>query len=599
MVWIVLGVSGLLALIAIAIPQLIVFGLALLIIPGLVLWAAPTVFLYTATFAIVRRYLPVPFPRAANLIAGVMTLGLGVVVTLPMALSGRHAFHQATQGDVVPSDRVVIAGDVLLDSDRTPTEGSELNWRVPCYALCASLLDTPGVTSVTLTGTNERGDAVKPISYRLVPKSEAGSNDVAPKKPELILQYLPEKQVIGAPEVIIAARKARENAVISHWALRLASDVTLSIVPSPPHHDLTIKMTSAIGRDAHGVGLKQLDLRDRGGRVLLRREYATADVVVAPLLLTPSDMLTRSGWELARTTLQAGNGFAGVQPIKVLFDQTTLARPPEPQDAPAVDRRDGVTDMRDRVAAALLQPDPQVDLALAPRWLATLDWFSMKDGDYELLGKVIADTRVTDLRPLFDNVRAPVRPQLRGAIIARLVNPATPPELRSSLDGLVRKMAPGTFAVSTADEIALLRDQSMRLNLPHLIERLSDQGQAAVPELVRILQADVQVEPWQRRRHVVEAVCRAFIRLGPDAAGALPDVIALFDQPRRPLGGDVSHMSWWGVAMVRMGRAIDEVPFPPKSTPQDIAQGRSFIVQAAERARNRPEWDRDSDKCVR
>lgn len=599
MVWIVVLVSGLLTLIVVAIPQLIAFGLLLLIIPGLTLWAAPTVFLYTATFAIVRRYLPVPYPRAANLVAALITLGLGVAVALPMALSGRHAFHQATQGDVVPADRIVIAGDVLLDADRTPTEGSELKWRVPCYALCAALLDTPGVTSVTLIGTNDHGNAVKPISYRLVPKGEAGSDGVAPKKPEQILLYLPEKPVVGAPEVVIAARKARENAVISHWALRLANDVTLSIVPSPAHHDMTIKMTSPIGRDAHGVGIKQVDVRDRDGRVLLRREYATADVVVAPLLLTPYNLLERPSWGLARTTLITGDRFVGVDTIKVLFDQTTLARPPEPGDGAAGDHRDGVIEMHDRLAAALLQPGAQPDLALAPRWLATLDWFSMKDGDYELLGKLIADIRVTDLRPLFDNARAPVRPELRGAIIARLINPATSPELRSSLDGLVRHMAPGTFAVPTADEMALLRDQSMRLNLPRLIERLSDQGEAGVPELVRILQADVRVEPWHKRRYVVEAVCRAFIRLGPDAAGALPDVVALFDQPAQPLAGDYSHMAWWRVAMVRMGRPIDEVPFPPKSTPEEIAQGRSFIVQAAERARNHPEWDRDSNKCVR
>jgi hypothetical protein len=65
--------------------------------------------------------------------------------------------------------------------------------------------------------------------------------------------------------------------------------------------------------------------------------------------------------------------------------------------------------------------------------------------------------------------------------------------------------------------------------------------------LVRILQADVRVEPWRKRQRIVEAVCRAFIRLGPDAAGALPAVLELFGQPP-PLADDSSHRSWWRIA---------------------------------------------------
>jgi hypothetical protein len=140
----------------------------------------------------------------------------------------------------------------------------------------------------------------------------------------------------------------------------------------------------------------------------------------------------------------------------------------------------------------------------------------------------------------------------------------------------------------------------MRLNQPHLVERLSDQGQAGVPELVRILQADVRVEPWRKRQHIVEAVCRAFIQLGPDAAGALPAVLALFDQPHPPLADDSSHRSWWRIAMVRMGLPIEEVPFPPQFIGEaGTAQSRSHIVQAAERARNHPERAWNMDQCVR
>jgi len=150
---------------------------------------------------------------------------------------------------------------------------SPANHPIPCDALCAALLDTPGVSTVTIAGTDFRGKTVGPISYRLVPKGEAGSNAMRPASPEQILQYLPEKAVSSGQRDFNAenaARKAQENAIIARWGLRLASDVTLSTVPSPAHHDLTITMTSPIQRGFHHIALKQAEVRDRDGRVLLR-----------------------------------------------------------------------------------------------------------------------------------------------------------------------------------------------------------------------------------------------------------------------------------------------------------------------------------------
>src|SRR5262245_25347826 len=96
----VLWVSGPLTLLAVGMPQLVFWGLLLLLVPGLILWFAPTVFLYTATFAIVRRFVRIPRASPRNLIAALITLGLGVAATLPMALPGRLAFHLGTSGDV-------------------------------------------------------------------------------------------------------------------------------------------------------------------------------------------------------------------------------------------------------------------------------------------------------------------------------------------------------------------------------------------------------------------------------------------------------------------------------------------------------------------
>ena len=580
---IVLWVSGFLTLIAVGIPESVMIGLWLLVVPGFILALAPTVFLYTATFAIVRRFLPITHTVAINLIAAFMTLGLGVLVTLPMTLAGRWAFHRAATGDVVPPNRVVIGGNVLLNNNLTPTEYIAGKSSVPCAALCAALLDTPGVGTVTIAGTDFRGNPLKPTSYRLVPKGEGISNAMAPTSPEKILEYLPEKPVSrgqGYAEAVIAARMARENAITAHWGLRLASEVTLVMVPSPQHHDLTIPITYPIKQGYHGVSVKQAEVRDREGRVLLRRQHVTAEVVFVPLLVMPYDM-PKAKWGLARSEIETSDRLGNTMPITILFDETTLARPPEPGDA--------VTGMRERLAAAVMQPGAPADLSLAAPWIATINWQSINAADFELLGKLIADARVTDLERLYQNAGTSVHAELRGAIVARMLNPATSPGLRRHLDSLLQFMPPGTFAVSTPDELALLRDQSLRLNAPGLVQRLADQGQAGVPELVRILQEDVRVEPWAKREDILRGIRRALIRLGPDAASALPAVIELFDRRDTPLAQNSKDGDFWRVAMVRMGRPIEDVPFSPVHTVEQIPRERARIMRAVEPARDNPD----------
>ena len=586
----VLWASGLLTLIAVGIPQSVTLGLYLLVVPGFILALAPTVFLYTATFVIVRRLLPITHAVALNIVAAFIAVGLGVLVALPVSVAGRWAFHRAATGDVAARDRVVIGGDVLLNNNLTPTQNIAGKSSVPCDALCAALLDTPGVGTVTIAGTNSSGDPVTPTSYRLVPKGQAVSNGMAPTSPEKIWEYLPGRPVFGSQRTYEAemamreAYKAQQNAIIARWGMRLASEVTLVMVPSPAHHDLTITIAYPIKQGSHAVTVKQAEVRDREGRVLLRRQHVTAAVVFAPLLLMPYDMPNSTKWGMARSEIETSDRLGDIKPIAILFDETTLSRPSELADAAA--------SMRDRLAAALMQPGEPADLSLAGPWLATINWHSITDGDIELLGKLIADARVIDLPHLYENAGTSIHAELRGAIVARMLNPATSPQLRKRLDVLLRFMPPGTFAVSTSDEMALLRDQPLRLNAPGLVQRLADQGKAGVPELVRILQEDASVEPWGRREGIVKAIRRAVTRLGPDAAPALPAVIELFDQPDPPLAHLSNEMDEWRVAMVLMGRPIEDVPFSPIHTAEQTARLRSQLMRSAEHARDHPELSR-------
>ena len=194
-----LWVFGILAAIAILIRGSVLMGLYLGVLPGLVLAAAPTIFLYLAAFAVIRRLLPFSSGFAANLWAAVAVFALGVAIALPMALAGRAAFAAAATGDVVPGQPVKIAGHVTLErlGRINPGHGrnshNSLNTEAPpCDALCAALLDTPGVLSVTLSGSDFTGKPFASVTYRLVPKSQAPGETLAPLKPEEIVGQLPE-----------------------------------------------------------------------------------------------------------------------------------------------------------------------------------------------------------------------------------------------------------------------------------------------------------------------------------------------------------------------------------------------------------------------
>ena len=56
---------------------------------------------------------------------------------------------------------------------------------------CAALLDTPGVRSVTIGGTDSSGVLVSPVNYRLIPKSQARKATLIPAQPAAIVDHLP------------------------------------------------------------------------------------------------------------------------------------------------------------------------------------------------------------------------------------------------------------------------------------------------------------------------------------------------------------------------------------------------------------------------
>lgn len=573
MILTILLVSGILAAIAVFLPGSVTLGLYLLILPGLILAVAPTVFLYTAAFAGLRAVLPLPAGIAVNAAAALLTVALGFMLSLPGAMAGRAAFAAAIKPDIAPPSPVRIAGHVRLERwDGAEHDEPKASHRPDCDALCAALLDTPGVLSVTLAGRERGGADVAPVTYRLAAKADARAAPLAPMKPEDILAYLPKAEPAGGRrdwDAELAERTALQNAIKAKWALRLAGEQALVAEASRNDADLTIAITSGFKQGPHRIAVSEIELRDRGGQALMRQRHVVGEPIAWPFHVTPSGPMMDKGFERGRSVLHHGPRYFDFQPVQALFAATTLARPQVAGDM--------VAEMRARLAADLARPVRTGDIGLVPAWLTTLDWRKLTPEDVDLLGRLIADPAVSGLDRVYDGYASSVAPELRLPIARRLLDPATTGSFRYRLLDLVRNMPAGTYATLLPEEEAILANQQLRLVSGGLVERLADQGANAAPRLAAMLRADARVEGWSKRWPVLEAYCRAFTRLGPAAAGVLPQVAALLDGDRSSLTNSSGDAHAWRVATVRMGRRVEDVPLYSHWSEEQIGREREQL----------------------
>lgn len=576
----ILWVSGILAAIAVCVRGSVVLGLFLGVVPGLILAVAPTIFLYVAGFALLRRVLrsrsPFRAGIAVNAAAAVLTVAAGFALAAPVALDGRRAFAAATRDDVSPPEPVRLEGEVRLDRFGHAWSTAVRSAKNACDALCAALLDTAGVRSVTIGGTDASGASVSPVTYRLVPKGEARAATLMPVEPARIVDHLPEPDrgtASGRLEWKEArhAKKLLEDSVTARWSLRLAAAESLVTEPPRTTFDRTIAIRDVRARGRHRIGVTEVEIADADGDVLLRRQRVTAAPIAVPLHLVPAGPMMDRGFEIGRRPEHTGARYFEFEPVETLFRDSSLARPVPDEQAV----------VRLREALAVPDPTPPDAVMVAP-WLATLDWRRLNEKDIEVLAKLIADPRTTGLERLYDGYAKNVSPHLRHPIAVRLLAASTDDRLRNTLNTLVRNMPAGTYAELLPEEKALLADRELRLRSSALVARLADQGSAAVPLLLDLLNEDVRVKSWAKRQWILADIRRAFSRLGRDAAGALPTVERLFEMPRTPLTNSSRDADAWRVAMVRMGKRVETLTFPSQLSPEIVARDRERIRRQAE-----------------
>jgi hypothetical protein len=573
-IWLI--VTGILSAITLAMPSIVVIGMFLMLVPGLIMMAAPTIFMYLATFAVVRMILPMPPGIAPNAVAAISTLFLGWAVVQPSVWIGKRAFDRVNLPDVTPATPVALAGHIRLVTPDVETS-RDAPKTMTCNALCAAVLATPGVTAVTLVSART-DKPFDPVTFRLIPKGTAREQGLTPVKPEAILEHLPPTETPTGRRDFDAEIKERtrlKQAAAADWAVRLASRETLIAEPARAKADMSILIDAEPFTGARGK-LQRVEIRDAADRAVMRKSVLRVSTLAAPLYVGGEGGIENFRIVWGRSTMRTGPDYPELKSITELFLHSTLARPARDFNT--------ANELRQRLAMALDdadRPATDADFALANVWFSTTDWSKpLSESDVTLLGRAIADPRISITRQLYDGYERQIAVALRPAIGARIVNPATVEEERRRLAQLLTSMPEGTFATLTADERHFLGNGKLRAQTTPMLARLADRGAAAVPDLLAILDSDHRIEPWAKRWQALESLCLAFVRLGPDAKAALPVVDELVNRERSPLLNTREDRSNWNLALVRMGKSPENIDFP-NSTPETSARDREWLRQRA------------------
>ena len=139
----------------------------------------------------------------------------------------------------------------------------------------------------------------------------------------------------------------------------------------------------------------------------------------------------------------------------------------------------------------------------------------------------------------------------------------------SAVDGFSSAhFAIGRDAMTEAPSLPSGADQGRlyaRIDLPSPVAELPapppDPGSAQ--RLLDLLAGALAFAPGEEREAILEAVRSAFIIHGPDLADGRARLAAILETRDGPLSGTVAENALWMFALLRMGVAEEDLPFPP------------------------------------
>ncbi|MDZ7637084.1 MAG: hypothetical protein U5J83_02325 [Bryobacterales bacterium] len=562
---IALVLLGILTAIVLAAPKLVVLGYFFLIVPGLILTAIPTVFAYLAATVLIRLIPGMPAGNVAYLLSLILALLLGWVVMQPFRYLEIAKYQQAIQPDVAPASPVSLRGDIRMEEQVRFARREE---EAACDHVCAPILDLPGVRSLTVV----RGESA--ARFALVPSSQFSGTGVFPRDPgRFILNW---KGISNFKE-----RETAGKALEAQWALRLAGDERLVAQPAASESPADWVIQRIQTRNPGEPRVSRVEILDLagGGSVRFRKSYVEHDVP-APIFHfgfqggSSSDGFGGARFHVGRKTLKSGASIVRDNAESVLIEAIGLSIPTPNLGLPIALRAAAERALRDPSAAPA-----RVDLAR--RWLS-LFWFNAQPADYALIALTVGDERIRDLNGPLKNVfrkdKTPVA--MRQAYAERILMAHTSPKDRLYLARALASMPPGTFRNPTAAHTLIWTDAEHRLQAAPFLAAAADLGgEKGVAVLLNALEAAVPLEPWNKKRESIKAIQDGFIRLGPEAAPAIPRIRELFLMRPSPITHNSGDADSWRLALARMGVAIDDLPFYPN-------QGATMTAQIKKKIRS-------------
>ena len=562
-----LVITGVLAGLAIAAPQLVVLGYFLLVIPGLVLTAAPTVFVYLLGTAVIRQLLPISSIRTATAIAFCMTLLLGWAVMQPFRTKAVTTYRAALLADVTPNAKIKLNGNIRIErpDDRNAAD---------CDYLCMAALDSVGVESVTTLTAGKNKKTERLAAFALMPANGNPAAGIFPNKPgQIVRVYQPLVQSHRGSKLITASK-----AVEADWAMRLASQERLqtTMPVDAENADWIIRIENQTNRSTGK--LRRVTVLDADGTVRLRRSYRKQAVPAGMFYIGfhMAGMTSNGSFHVGRTQLETGE--RSLQPESSLLEAIKFSVPSCDPNALLV--------MRDKVQKTLNDAAATpAELDMVRHYLG-LFFFDATPQDHQLIAKIVADDRVKDIDQQIENViskrKTPVA--MRDAYANRIVMDHTSAKLRHWLAERLATLPAGTFANPSAEHLAIWNTPEIYQDAAPFVATIADLGpQQAMPKLSAMLATAIDLPDRRARRPLVNGVREAMIRLGPQASAAAPKIRELFLRRPSPILNNSGDADQWQFALARMGVEIEALPVFPNQSPKSVQQDFRRVAEKLRR----------------
>ena len=569
---IVLILTGVTAAVSLCCPMLVVFGFLALIVPGLVLLSAPTVFVYLATTFGIQRMLPAKTGWAAFPIAIFLALGLGWLVIQPVRSSAISEFRAEVLPDVLPGEPVILSGNVYVEND-------DLYRSPECDYLCTMLLDLPGVETVTLESTGPTGRKRDPsvAAFALVRTGADAEPGVFPSNPGHLIRKHPGlmRQVKG--NELLKVEKSLE----ADWALRLAGvERIVEVKPTPADEaDWIVHLVSTHTKESPRI--ERVEIARAGNDVQFRRSEVR-HFVPGNLFYFGFDVQTGIG-TISGASFGIGGSDWKSSDQSISLEPTLLEALEVPLLAELDDTRER---LRLEVQRAIDDPDASpARLELARRWLS-LFFFDAGPDDYQLIARVVDDPRVKDIagpiESVFSKGKTPI--ELSTAYAQRIAFDDATEKERSQLAKALSLMPPGTFAKPDPAHLAIWTRPEIYEQAGLFLSRLGDlDAGRAMPILGDALAHVSTKKTWSERRAMVEGIRDAYASLGPAAKQDAAKISTLILQRPSPITSGFNDVQAWRLTLARMGVSVDDLPFFPHSSQQQINRTKTRIRDRLQR----------------